>query len=381
MKDYIELRSDTTTHPTEEMREAMRSAPVGDDVFGEDPTVNALEALAASKMGKEAALFVPSGTMGNITALLTHCKRGDEVILESECHIYYYEVGGLSALGGMVPRPVRGENGLMEPDDVEASIRSANIHYAPPGLICVENTHNRGGGTVYGLERLAEIKAVANRHGLPMHLDGAHNRGGGTVYGLERLAEIKAVANRHGLPMHLDGARIFNAAIALGTDVSRIASYFDSVQFCLSKGLSAPVGSVLAGGKDYIARARKYRKMLGGGMRQAGIIAAAGIVALEKMVDRLADDHANARALALGLSRIPGIELDLSTVVTNIVVFDVSRLGIGSEAFAEQLSADGVRMTTRPPHKIRAVTSRMFAAEEIQTVLEKTAKICTRYLG
>ncbi|HPI01001.1 MAG TPA: low-specificity L-threonine aldolase [Bacillota bacterium] len=348
MKDYIELRSDTTTHPTEEMREAMRSAPVGDDVFGEDPTVNALEALAASKMGKEAALFVPSGTMGNITALLTHCKRGDEVILESECHIYYYEVGGLSALGGMVPRPVRGENGLMEPDDVEASIRNANIHYASPGLICVENTHNRGGGTVYGLERLAEIKAVANRHGLPMHLD---------------------------------GARIFNAAIALGTDVSRIASYFDSVQFCLSKGLSAPVGSVLAGGKDYIARARKYRKMLGGGMRQAGIIAAAGIVALEKMVDRLADDHANARALALGLSRIPGIELDLSTVVTNIVVFDVSRLGIGSEAFAEQLSADGVRMTTRPPHKIRAVTSRMFTAEEIPTVLEKTAKICTKHLG
>ena len=348
MKDYIELRSDTTTHPTEEMREAMGSAPVGDDVFGEDPTVNALEALAAAKMGKEAALFVPSGTMGNITALLTHCKRGDEVILESECHIYYYEVGGLSALGGMVSRSVRGENGLMDPKQVEDSIRGANIHYAPPALICVENTHNRGGGTVYDLGRLAGIKDVADRHGLPMHLD---------------------------------GARIFNAAIALGVDASRIASYFDSVQFCLSKGLSAPVGSVLAGRRDFISRARKYRKMLGGGMRQAGIIAAAGIVALEKMVDRLAEDHSNARALAEGLSKIPGIAVDLSTVVTNIVVFDVSKLGIGSDAFAERLSAQGVKMTTRPPYKLRAVTSRMFTAEEIPIVLEKAAKVCSGFLG
>ena len=346
MKDYVELRSDTTTHPTDEMREAMKSAPVGDDVFGEDPTVNALEELSARMMGKQAAMFVPSGTMGNISSLLAHCKRGDEVVMESECHIYYYEVGGLSALGGMVPRLVRGKDGLMDPADVESAIRGANIHYAPPGLICVENTHNRGGGTVYDLDRLAGIRDVAEKHGIPMHLD---------------------------------GARIFNASIKLGVEASAIARYFDSVQFCLSKGLSAPVGSVVAGSREFIAKARKYRKMLGGGMRQAGVIAAAGIVALEKMVARLADDHRNARALAEGLAVIPGIEVDLSTVETNIVVFDVSKLNMTSDEFAKELWSEGVRMTTRPPYKLRAVTSRMFEAGEIPLVLEKVAKISGRH--
>lgn len=347
MENYIELRSDTTTHPTEEMRAAMKAAPVGDDVFGEDPTVNALEALAARKMGKEAAMFIPSGTMGNLSAVLSHCKRGDEVIMESECHIYYYEVGGLSALGGLVPRLVTGKAGLMEPQDVEAAIRGANIHYAPPALICVENTHNRGGGTVYDLDRLAGIKQVAERHGLPMHLD---------------------------------GARIFNASVKLGIDASLIASYFDSVQFCLSKGLSAPVGSILAGSSEFISKARKYRKMLGGGMRQAGVIAAAGIIALEKMVERLAEDHANARALAEGLAMIPGIEVDMSTVETNIVVFDIAKLGVGSDAFAKELSEEGVRVTTRPPYKLRAVTSRMFVASQLEQTLDKVAKVARRHL-
>lgn len=348
MNEFVELRSDTTTHPTDEMREAMKAAPVGDDVFGEDPTVNALEALSARMMGKEAAMFVPSGTMGNISSLLAHCKRGDEVVMESECHIYYYEVGGLSALGGLIPRLVQGKDGLMDPEDVESAVRGANIHYAPPGLICVENTHNRGGGTVYDLERLAAIRAVADRHGLPMHLD---------------------------------GARIFNAAIKLGVQASRIASHFDSVQFCLSKGLSAPVGSIVVGNHEFINKARKYRKMLGGGMRQAGVIAAAGIIALEKMVDRLADDHRNAKRLAEGLAKIPGIEVDLATVETNIVVFDVSRLKIGSEAFAKEMWSEGVRLTTRPPHKLRAVTSRMFTAEELPFVLEKAAKVSARHLN
>ena len=346
MLDFVELRSDTTTHPTEEMRQAMKAAPVGDDVFGEDPTVNRLEELGARKMGKEAALFVPSGTMGNIVALLTHCKRGDEVVLESDCHIYYYEVGGMSALGGMIPRLVQGRNGIMEPGDVKAALREGNIHYAMPALICVENTHNRGGGTVYGLDKLAGIREVADSRGIPMHLD---------------------------------GARIFNAAVKLGVDASEIAKYFDSIQFCLSKGLSAPVGSLLAGDAAYIEKARKYRKMLGGGMRQAGIIAAAGIIALEKMVDRLHEDHENARILAEGLSRIPGFSVDLNTVETNIVVFDIEGLGIGSAAFADEMAKEGVKLTTRPPHKMRAVTSRMFGRDDLKLALERFAIVGKRH--
>lgn len=347
MLDYIELRSDTTTHPTEEMREAMKSAPVGDDVFGEDPTVNRLEELSARRMGKEAALFVPSGTMGNIIGLLSHCKRGDEVVMETDCHIYYYEVGGMSALGGMIPRLVQGKNGLMDPEDVRAALREGNIHYAMPALICVENTHNRGGGTVYGLDRLAAIRKVAESRRIPMHLD---------------------------------GARIFNASVKLGVQASQIASYFESVQFCLSKGLSAPVGSILAGSADYIAKARKYRKMLGGGMRQAGVIAAAGIIALEKMVDRLAFDHENARLLAEGLARIPGFRIDLDTVETNIVVFDISALKIGSAAFADEMNKEGVKLTTRPPHRMRAVTSRMFGREDLILALEKFAIVGKRHI-
>jgi threonine aldolase len=268
-------------------------------------------------------------------------------VLESECHIYYYEVGGMSALGGLIPRLVTGKDGIMKAEDIRSAIRDYNVHYAMPSLICVENTHNRGGGTIYDLERLSQIRAVANEKGLPMHLD---------------------------------GARIFNASVKLGVEASQIAKYFDSIQFCLSKGLSAPVGSILAGDKAFIAKARKYRKMLGGGMRQAGVIAAAGIVALDKMIPRLAEDHENARMLAEGLSKIPGISVDLNTVVTNMVVFDVSALGIGSEAFAKEFWAEGVRVIGRPPHKLRAVTSRMFTRQEVQLTLEKAAKVCSRHI-
>jgi threonine aldolase len=345
--NFIELRSDTCTLPTDEMREAMRSAEVGDDVFGEDPTINRLEALAAEKVGKEAALFLPSGTMGNLVAVMTHCRRGDEIVLEAESHIYYYEVGGLSAIAGVVPRLVPGKNGILNPDDVRKALRPRNIHYPPTTCITVENSHNRGGGTVTGI---------------PV---------------LEAIAEI---ARERGMTFHMDGARIFNAAIALGVDVREIAKHADSVMFCLSKGLSAPVGSMLAGTADFIERARKNRKMAGGGMRQAGVLAAAGIIALTKMVDRLAEDHDNAKEFARGLSEIPGVSIDLSTVQTNIVMFDIHRLGIGSEQFASELATHGVRVTTRPPFGIRAVANRHFQQEHIEPALKAVWAVCQAHL-
>lgn len=344
--DAIELRSDTLTLPTDEMREAMSRAEVGDDVYGEDPTVRRLEESSARKVGKEAALFVPSGTMGNLLAVMTHCRRGDEIVLESECHIYYYEVGGLSAVAGVVPRLVKGRNGILDPDSIAAAIREANIHYAPTACLSIENTHNRGGGTVTSVSEMAALRQVA---------DG------------RRLA------------VHLDGARIFNAALALGAPVQEITGYVDSVMFCLSKGLSAPVGSILAGSAAFITAARKNRKMLGGGMRQAGVLAAAGIVAIEKMVDRLADDHANARKLGLGLAQIPGIAIDLSTVQTNIVAFDVSAFGTSAAQFAAELAQEGVRVTTRPPSGLRAVLNRHVDAAGVERTLEAVATVCRRH--
>jgi threonine aldolase len=343
---FIEMRSDTLTLPTDEMRDAMRSAEVGDDVYGEDPTVRLLEELAAAKVGKEAAVFVPSGTMGNLLAVMTHCRRGDEILLESECHIYYYEVGGLSAVAGVVPRLVRGANGVLDPADVKAAIREENIHYAPAACLAIENTHNRGGGTVTPAETMAALRQVADAYGLRVHLD---------------------------------GARIFNAALALGVDASEITRHVDSVMFCLSKGLSAPVGSILAGSAEFIKVARKHRKMLGGGMRQAGVLAAAGIVALEKMVGRLADDHANARSLGLGLAEIPGVAIDLSTVQTNIVMFDVSALGVSASQFASELALEGVRVTTRPPFGIRAVLNRHVDLDGVRRALAAVATVCSRY--
>jgi threonine aldolase len=342
METFIDLRSDTVTQPTPEMLQAIISAQVGDDCSREDPTVNRLEAMAASRLGKEAGLLVPSGTMGNLVSVLAHTHRGDEVIMESECHIYYYEVGSISAVAGVIPRLVKGNHGVLDPDDLKKAIRGEDIHYPTPTLIAVENTHNRGGGTVTSVE---QSRAICD------------------------------VAKDRGLSTHLDGARIFNAAVALGVDARELAQPFDSVMFCLSKGLSAPVGSVVVGSREFIERARKYRKMLGGGMRQAGIIAAAGIVALETMVDRLEEDHINARYLGEGLAEVSGIQVELETVQTNMVYFDVGELGFDSVSFLKELEMRKVRASLRPPTGVRMVTHRHISRENISYVLEVVEEI------
>ncbi|MDO8614074.1 MAG: low-specificity L-threonine aldolase [Dehalococcoidia bacterium] len=273
----VDLRSDTVTLPPPEMRRAIAEAELGDDVFGDDPTVNRLEALAAAVMGKEAALLTTSGTQSNLTAMLSHCQRGDEVIVGNESHILHFEGGGAFALGGLGLRTVpNDEQGRLDLDALRRAVRSQDVHFPPTGLVCVENTHLRCGGSVLSAADLAAVRALADEYGLPLHLD---------------------------------GARLFNAAVALGVPASRLAEYADSVSFSLCKGLACPIGSVLCGSREFVRRARRFRKMLGGGMRQAGIIAAAGVYALENMVERLAEDHANARVLADGLSAIPGIAL------------------------------------------------------------------------
>lgn len=322
----IDLRSDTVTLPSPAMREAMYRAELGDDVMGEDPTVNRLEALAAERMGKEAALLVASGTMGNFVSLLSHCRRGDEVILGDQSHIYHYEAGGVSALGGGVFHPVpTGRLGELGLPDLEAAIRPAasDIHYAPAGLICVENTHNRCGGTVLS----------------PAYLE-----------------SVRALADRMKLPVHLDGSRIFNAAVAGGCPVRELVQEVDSVQFCLSKGLAAPIGSLVCGTAAFIAQAKRYRKMVGGGMRQAGIIAAAGIVALSEMVERLAEDHRNARILAEGLAELPGLQIDLETVQTNLVIFTTENGRLESPVLIKRLAAEGVHIGDLGGGRFRAVT-------------------------
>ncbi|MGI5839058.1 MAG: low-specificity L-threonine aldolase [bacterium] len=337
MRKPIDFRSDTVTLPTNEMREVMYQADVGDDVYREDPTMNRLEVQAAEKVGKEAALFVPTGTMGNQLAVLTHTKRGDEIILEAAAHIYATEVGGIAVMAGVIPRLVSGRRGIMDPADITVAIRPANIHFAPTSLICVENTHNAGGGTVIPLEILAATKQIA--------------------------------AERN-IALHMDGARVFNAAAALGVDVKEITQYADSVMFCLSKGLCAPVGSMLAGTAEYIERARKWRKMLGGGMRQAGFLAAAGIVALEKMTERLTEDHANARRLAEGLAAIPGINVDLEAVQTNIVFFDFGGAGVAPAAFAAALRRAGIITSIGGAARTRFVTHYGITEEDIDYTLE-----------
>lgn len=337
----VDLRSDTITLPTREMMEAVQEAELGDDVFGEDPTMNKLEKMAASRMGKEKALFVTSGTQGNVVSMLTHTHHGDEVIMEAQSHVFLYEVGAMAALGGLMAHPVPGHNGVLRPEDVETAIRGENIHFPKTQLLCVENTHNNAGGIAVTPQ---EMKALA------------------------------AVVKPRGIRMHLDGARVFNAAIALNTDVKNLTKEADSVMFCLSKGLSAPVGSMVCGSEAYIERARKVRKMLGGGMRQAGILAACGIVALEKMVDRLREDHANARALAEGLAEMKGISIDMEKVQTNILVFDVSGLG-GSQKVVSELEKKGVRCLPRDETHIRMVTNRMVSAEDIDRALEKIREV------
>jgi threonine aldolase len=339
----IDLRSDTITDPTPEMRKAMFEAEVGDDVYGEDPTVNRLEAVAARMMGKEAALFVTSGTQSNLVAVLTHTNHGNEIILGDEAHILWYEVAGAATLGGVVLRTVHNDSGgRLSLDDIERMIRGKDIHYPETTLLCLENTHNRCGGTVL----------------TPEYTD-----------------EVCSMAHRHGLKVHLDGARIFNAAVALGVPATALTRNVDSVAVCLSKGLSAPVGSLLCGSSDLIQRARKFRKMLGGGMRQAGVIAAAGIVALETMVDRLAEDHANARRLAQGLAGIKGIGLTHDDVPTNIVMFDLSPKSSVGE-FVEGLGRAGVKIGFRDGGPFRAVTNRMVTSSDIDEALTLIEGVC-----
>ena len=322
--DWVDLRSDTVTAPTPEMREAMAAAEVGDDVFGDDPTVNRLEAMAAERMGKHAAMFVPSGTMGNLAAVLSHCQRGDEVILGDQCHTFNYEAGGIAALGGVHPHPVKTlPNGQLPLDAIEAAVRSEDLHFPVSRLVCLENTHNRCGGAV---------------------LDETYTD------------SVGALARRHHLKLHLDGARLFNAAAALGIPASRLAGPADSVTFCLSKALCAPVGSVLCGEQDFILRARRIRKQLGGGMRQAGILAAAGIVALEKMVDRLPEDHRRAKDLARRLSEIPHVTVEDPRPPSNMVYFrlsDDARLdGTGME---EVLTRSRIKIHSVSARRIRLV--------------------------
>lgn len=322
-KDMVDLRSDTLTRPTPEMRRAMAEAEVGDDVYGEDPTVNALESRAAQIFGKEAALFVPSGCMGNLIAIKCWTHHGDEVICEERSHVNLYELASMSAVAGCMPRAVRGDDGLLAWEQIEAAIRPRIYYDSQTALICLENTHNMAGGTVSPTAQTREIC----RH--------AHDAG---------------------LKVHLDGARIFNASVALDESVADLTRDFDSVMFCLSKGLGAPVGSMLAGSAGFIAKARIYRKMFGGGMRQAGVLAAAGLLALEKSPSRLHVDHENARRLAAGISRLPSLRIDSSMVPTNIVIFDCSATGTTAMEFCDELYRRGVWALDTALHSVRLVT-------------------------
>ena len=289
----VDLRSDTVTHPSPEMRRAMYEAELGDDVYGEDPTLNALEAKAAERLGKEAAVFVASGTMGNLVSVLSHAQRGDEIILGNKAHIFRSEAGGASALGGVSFHTIpNDERGMLDLDDIQAAVRPNDPHMPRTALVCLENTQNMCGGATLTQD---DMKSVAD------------------------------VAHANGIPVHIDGARIFNAAVALEAPVSELVKDVDSVTFCLSKGLSCPIGSIIVGSEDYILEARRWRKMVGGSMRQVGVIAAAGLVALDNMVERLAEDHSNARKLAHGLAEIPGISIEPDSLPTNLVFFDVER--------------------------------------------------------
>jgi threonine aldolase len=319
------------------MREAMYRAEVGDDVMGEDPTVNRLQEIAAERMGKEAALFVTSGTMGNLIGILAQCGRGDEVIMGDKAHTYLFEAGGPSVLGGVHVWTVRNrEDGTLDLRDVETAVRSDNIHFPRSRLLVLENTHNRCGG------------AVLSR---------------------AQMDEIVGVARKHNLNAHLDGARIFNAAVALGVDVRTLAEPFDTVSFCLSKGLSAPVGSLVCGSKEFVREARRLRKVLGGAMRQAGIIAAAGIVALEQMVDRLAEDHANARRLAEGLAEIGAFDIKLERVQSNILIFSLATDRFTPAQLIARCAQEGLKFQTIEAGQFRMVTHYGIEPEDVDAAL------------
>ncbi|MFA4133253.1 MULTISPECIES: low-specificity L-threonine aldolase [unclassified Brevibacillus] len=335
----IDLRSDTVTKPTEEMLRAMAEAEVGDDVYREDPTVNRLEAIAAEILGKEAALFVTSGTQGNQVAVLTHCVNGDEVIAEADSHIFYYEGGAMSALAGVQTRTLVGERGALRAEEVERAIRGNNIHFPRTKLICLENTHNRAGGAVISV---AQMKSVYE------------------------------IAQKHGVPVHLDGARLFNAAVAQGVAVSELSAYADTVQICLSKGLSAPVGSILAGERAFIEEARWWRKKLGGGLRQAGYLAAPGIIALTQMTERLAVDHERAQQLAKGLRQL---SLQVEQVESNIVLVNTGSIGQTAVAFLKRLEEKGVLAVDFDEYVIRFTTHRHISDQHIKTVVEAVEEL------
>jgi len=335
MDRVIDLRSDTVTKPTPAMRRAMAEAEVGDDVLGDDPTVKELEAETARFLGKEAALFTTSGTLANQLAIRCQTEPGDEMIVESNAHIYFYDGGGPAALSGVMCRCVEGKRGVFTGADVEAALRPADIHFPRTKIVCVENTHNRGGGKIWSID---DIQSVA------------------------------AAAREHGLQLHLDGARLLNAAVATGIPERDLAAAFDTVSVCFSKGLGAPIGSALAGPRAVIDRARRFRKMFGGGMRQAGIIAAGALFALRHQRDRLAEDHANAKTLAAGLARIDGVEAVPSEVETNMVRFRVR--GRPANQVVEQLRARGVLVLAASRETIRAVTNLMVSNTDVEAALK-----------
>jgi threonine aldolase len=340
----IDLRSDTVTLPTDKMRKAMAEAEVGDDVYGEDPTINRLEALAAARAGKAAAVFMTSGTLSNLVGVLSQTSHGNEVIVGSQAHILWYEVGGTAALGGVILRTVPNDKqGRLGLDDIKNTIRAKGMHFPETKLICLENTHNRCGGAVLTADYTNQVCDLAHANGLRVHLD---------------------------------GARLFNAAVALRVPAAALCERVDTVSFCFSKGLSAPVGSVLCGDVEVIGRARKFRKMLGGGMRQAGVLAAAGILALETMVDRLQEDHDSARHLAERMASLPGIILDLNTVMTNIVRFDLAAR-ISPQEFTARALERGVKVSALGGPQFRCVTNRMVGAGDIDMaadILESVLK-------
>ncbi|HSM85308.1 MAG TPA: threonine aldolase family protein [Candidatus Limnocylindrales bacterium] len=341
----LDFRSDTVTRPTPEMRRAMAEAEVGDDVYGEDPTINRLEERAAQVFGREAAIFVPTGSMGNAIAIKIHTHHGQEVICEERGHVFNYEMAMLAAFSGCLVRPIYSADGILSWTEIKKRIAPGIYYKAQTGLISLENTHNMAGGTVYPQAAADEI--------------------------CDRAHEI-------GLPVHLDGARIFNAAVALGKPVVELTKKFDSVMFCLSKGLGAPVGSMLVGSRAFIDKARSYRKALGGGMRQAGILAAAGLIALEKMPLRLKEDHDNAQFLAQGLAQIPGITIDPAKVVTNILVFDITGTGMNTADFSQKLAARNVLAAGINPEQMRFVTHMDVSRSECEQALAAIRSICAK---
>lgn len=337
----IDLRSDTLTQPTKRMREAIFQATVGDDVYGEDPTINRLEELAAEMLGKESAVFVTSGTQGNQLAVLAYCSPGDEVIVESESHIFFYEGGAISALAGVQPRAVQGIKGEMNPASVKSAIRSEDIHFPDTSLICLENTHNRSGGSVVSTENMSAIYDIAQNAGIPVHID---------------------------------GARLFNAAVASNKKVTDFTQYCDSVQICLSKGLGSPVGSLLAGNKEIIQKARKWRKRLGGGMRQAGFLAASGIISLTEMVDRLKEDHEKALRLSEAIEEIKGLTL-VNRPDTNIVLINIENTNQTNDEFLENLKREGVLAVSFGEGQIRLTTHYDVSFQDIEQAISALKKV------